>query len=106
MFMNIVKQSVHFLWTAMLCIACTQSTGSKQDPQSVNDEQELQRIYEEVKTPYKYGVVVRPDANSEMVDSPTVFRQGNRWLMTYIQYDGRGYETWLAESDDLLAWRT
>ena len=104
--MNIVKQSVHFLWTAMLCIACTQSTGSKQDPQSVNDEQELQRIYEEVKTPYKYGVVVRPDANSEMVDSPTVFRQGNRWLMSYIQYDGRGYETWLAESDDLLAWKT
>ena len=72
--MNIVKQSVHFLWTAMLCIACTQFAGNKQDPQSVNDEQELQRIYEEVKTPYKYGVVVRPDANSEMVDSPTVFR--------------------------------
>ena len=55
--MNIVKQSVHFLWTAMLCIACTQSSGSKQEPQSINDEQELQRIYEEVKTPYKYGVV-------------------------------------------------
>jgi hypothetical protein len=26
--------------------------------------------------------------------------------MTYIQFDGRGYETWLAKSKDLLQWTT
>jgi len=26
--------------------------------------------------------------------------------MSYIQFDGRGYETWLAESADLLHWNT
>src|SRR5699024_9059023 len=29
-----------------------------------------------------------------------------KWYMTYIQYTGRGYETWLAKSDDLLKWTT
>ena len=28
-----------------------------------------------------------------------------KWFMTYLIYDGRGYETWLAESDDLLHWK-
>lgn len=96
----------HFLLAAILFMACTQPSSSEKEPQPVDDLQELQRVYEEVKTPYKYGVVVRPDENSEMVDSPTVFRQGDRWLMSYVQYDGRGYETWLAESNDLLEWHT
>ena len=61
-------------------------------------------VYNEVKTPYKYGVVITPDSSEYMVDCPTVFREGNKWLMTYVQYDGRGYETYLAESDDLLHW--
>jgi predicted GH43/DUF377 family glycosyl hydrolase len=26
--------------------------------------------------------------------------------MTYIVFDGKGYETWLAQSDDLLNWKT
>ena len=44
--------------------------------------------------------------------SPTVYREGNKWYMTYVVYngktglDGRGYETWLAESDNLLEWKT
>lgn len=64
----------HFLLAAILFMACTQPSSSEKEPQPVDDLQELQRVYEEVKTPYKYGVVVRPDENSEMVDSPTVFR--------------------------------
>ena len=75
-------------------------------------QQEMQAIYEEVKTPYKYGLVVAPADNNHKIDCPTVFRQGDKWLMTYVVYngktgtDGRGYETWLSESDDLLHWRT
>jgi predicted GH43/DUF377 family glycosyl hydrolase len=38
------------------------------------------------------------------MDCPTVFRRHNRWYMSYVVFDGRGYETWLAESADLLNW--
>lgn len=75
-------------------------------------QHELQQLYEEVKTPHKYGLVVAPTDNNHKIDCPTVFRQGDKWLMTYLVYngrsgqDGRGYETWLSESDDLLHWRT
>ena len=70
----------------------------------------MQQIYEESRTPYKYGMVVAPTDNKHKYDCPTVFREGNKWYMTFVCYDGksgndgRGYETWLAESDDLLHW--
>jgi len=41
-----------------------------------------------------------------MVDSPTIFRKNDVWYMTYIVFDGQGYETWLSESDDLLNWES
>lgn len=72
----------------------------------------MQKIYDEVKTPYKYGMVVAPEDNCHKIDCPMVYREGNRWFMTYVVYngkdgtDGRGYETWLATSDDLLQWKT
>lgn len=65
----------------------------------------MQSIYEEVKTPYKYGLILVPENDSKKVDCPTVFRKGNKWYMTYIVFDGRGYETWLSQSDDLLNWK-
>ena len=64
---------------------------------------ELERIYETVKTPFKHGVVIAPE-RGQMVDSPCVFRFGGKWLMSYIVFDGKGYETHLAESDDLVRW--
>ena len=73
---------------------------------------EMKRIYEEVKTPYKYGMVVVPADNYHKIDCPTVFQENGKWYMTYVVYngkegtDGRGYETWLAESNDLLSWKT
>lgn len=72
----------------------------------------MQKIYEEVKTPYKYGMVVAPADNYHKIDCPMVYQEGGRWYMTYVVYngkdgtDGRGYETWLATSDDLLHWET
>jgi len=65
----------------------------------------LSNIYEEVRTPYKYGIVLKAE-NGKMVDSPSVFRHGGKWYMVYIIFDGTGYETALAVSDDLLAWQT
>lgn len=75
-------------------------------------QKEMGKIYEQVRTPYKFGLVVAPESNDRKIDCPTVFREGNSWYMTYVCYNGsngtngRGYETWLAKSDDLLHWET
>ena len=67
-------------------------------------QERMEQIFEEAKTPYKYGLVVASEDNHHKIDCPTVFRQGDKWLMTYVVYngkggtDGRGYETWLANS--------
>jgi predicted GH43/DUF377 family glycosyl hydrolase len=65
----------------------------------------MQEIYAEIKTPHKYGLVLVPPDDSKKMDCPTVFRKGKKWYMTYLIYGGRGYETWLAESKDLLNWK-
>ena len=75
-------------------------------------QERMQEIYEAARTPYKYGMVVAPQTNGCKYDCPTVFREGDAWFMTYVCYngkggtDGRGYETWLATSGDLLHWQT
>ncbi len=66
-------------------------------------DEEMKAIYEEVKTPYKVGMVMTPE-EGEYLDNPTVFRYKGRWYMLYIRFDGNGYETHLAESEDLVHW--
>jgi hypothetical protein len=51
----------------------------------------MQRDYDAVKTPFKYGIVLRGRAE-ELIDCPSVFRHAGRWHMIYIAFDGRGYE--------------
>ena len=67
---------------------------------------QMQAIYDEVKTPFKYGIVIEPPAGKK-VDSPNVFCHGDKWFMVYVQLenDPQGYTTQLAESDDLLHWK-
>jgi predicted GH43/DUF377 family glycosyl hydrolase len=67
---------------------------------------EMERIYQEVKTPYKYGLVMVPADTEHKMDCPTIFREGKTWYMTYLTFGGRGYETWLAKSADLLHWES
>jgi predicted GH43/DUF377 family glycosyl hydrolase len=63
----------------------------------------MQAIYDEIKTPHKVGVVLRTPG--VIIDCPSVYRFKNKWHMFYIQWtDEIGYETHLAESDDLLKW--
>jgi beta-xylosidase len=65
----------------------------------------MERVYAEVKTPHKYGVILRP-GEGESLDCPNVFRLGDRWYMLYVGIRNEvGYETRLAVSDDLLNWR-
>jgi predicted GH43/DUF377 family glycosyl hydrolase len=64
----------------------------------------MQAIHDEVRTPFKYGVIL-PAEEGEMVDCPNVFRHDSRWYMMYVAIrDKVGYQTFLARSDDLLHW--
>ena len=87
-----------------LCFSCNFQTSQEQEnavPDSV-----MQNIYQEIKTPFKYGIVFKHPDSTKMIDSPTIFRFQEKWLMSYIIFDGKGYETWLAESDNLLEWHS
>ena len=95
------------LFSLFLAIGASLTAAADSIPHST-----MQAVYDEVRTPFKYGLVVAPADNFHKMDCPTVFREGGKWLMTYVCYDGkegtdgRGYETWLASSDDLLHWTT
>jgi predicted GH43/DUF377 family glycosyl hydrolase len=96
-----VKNLLFICTLFLLSSAYAQNVKNKAVPREV-----MKKIYEEIKTPYKYGIVLKHPDSTKMVDSPTIFRKDSIWYMTYIVYDGRGYETWLAESADLLNWKT
>jgi predicted GH43/DUF377 family glycosyl hydrolase len=63
----------------------------------------MQRVYEESKTPFKHGVVLKGQ-DGKKLDCPSVFRHNGKWYMVYIIFDGDGYKTALADSNDLLHW--
>lgn len=61
-------------------------------------------------TPYKYGKPVLVGSGEEgsfdknAVDCPFVFQHNDKFYMMYVGFDGTGYQTALATSDDLLNW--
>jgi len=61
-------------------------------------------------TPYKWGEPVLAGSGQagrydEMaVDCPFVFRHNGKFYMMHVGFDGKGYQTGLAVSDDLLHW--
>jgi predicted GH43/DUF377 family glycosyl hydrolase len=66
---------------------------------------------ETFRTPHKYGrLVLGPSRiagsfDERSVDCPFVFSVGSRFYMTYVGFDGTGYQTGLAESGDLVRWQ-
>ena len=88
--------------TSILLLASSLAFGQQK---TVSDAR-MQELYNEVKTPHKYGLVIVPADDSKKLDCPTVFRKGKNWYMTYVIFNGRGYETWLSKSKDLLNWKT
>ena len=65
----------------------------------------LEKIYNKIKTPYKYGAVLKLDGR--MTDSPIVFKRNEKYYMSLVSIDNEcktGYLTYIAESDDLLHW--
>src|SRR5438477_11916080 len=70
---------------------------------SVVDSATMQSIYDEVRTPHKYGIVLRGEGG-KIVDCPSVFRFKDSWCMLYVCMNDVGYETHLARSDNLVKW--
>ena len=98
-----MKNTIQYLVlgiATLFVVSCATQYKKREITDSVMNE-----IYNEVKTPYKYGLVMVPTDNSYKMDCPSVFHKDGKWYMTYLIYDGRGYETWLAESEDLLHWK-
>ena len=66
----------------------------------------MEQTYNAIKTPVKYGAVMKLD--NDWTDSPSVFRFGNAFYMYFISISKdtsiSGYETHLAKSTDLLNW--
>lgn len=98
-----MTNKLHFY--SLFCMLLLALQGYAQKGTSAVPQPVMEKIYNEVKTPYKYGLVLVPAHDSLKIDCPTVFRKGKDWYMTYIQFDGRGYQTWLAKSNDLLNWQ-
>ena len=69
-------------------------------------QDEMQAIYQRIRTPKKLGAVVKWE--NDYTDSPTVFFHNGRFYMYFIAIskDTRvsGYETHLSVSDDLVNW--
>lgn len=113
-----MNKKILFILLMLACIGVQaqnrhkRRTKAKPKVQTVVSQKEMRKIYEAARTPYKYGMVIAPADNNHKIDCPTVFRENGTWYMTYVCYDGsngtngRGYETWLAKSDDLLHWET
>src|SRR6185369_14580012 len=63
--------------------------------------EQMQSIYDEVKTPHKYGIIIKgepgKDGKQKLVDCPSVFRFGDKWYMLYVCMNDVGYETHLAD---------
>jgi predicted GH43/DUF377 family glycosyl hydrolase len=71
---------------------------------------EMKTLLAQVRTPRKVGELVlaasyQPGSfDSHAVDCPFVFRRQGRFFMTFVGFDGIGYRTGLAVSDDLRNW--
>jgi predicted GH43/DUF377 family glycosyl hydrolase len=63
----------------------------------------MKKVYEEIKTPFKCGVILKGEAG-KMVDCPSVFRMRGDWYMVYVCMNEVGYETHLARSSNLTHW--
>lgn len=62
----------------------TQCNLKESHPSPIVSQEVMEQVFEEIKTPFKYGVVFQHPDTSKMIDSPTIFRQDEVWYMTYI----------------------
>lgn len=104
--MKYIRLLVIVCFTSLSFYACDNQRKKGASLDKEVSQETMEQIFNEIKTPYKYGIVFKHPDSTKLVDSPTIFRENNIWYMIYIVFDGQGYETWLAESNDLLNWKT
>ena len=93
------------LLSLLLSVSVTMGWAQTQEEMQSVTQEEMQSVYDAVQTPYKFGLVIAPQDAEHMVDCPTVFRMNEHWYMTYAVFDGKGYETKVSMSEDLLHWK-
>ena len=79
------------------------------DASHVIDRESLDRWAEKYRGWHYYPEHVLPPSpkdglDFEKTDCPLVFQHGGVWRMFYTGFDGRGYQTALATSEDLVHW--
>jgi len=76
-----------------------------------DEETSYAELLPRLRTPHKHAELVVPASYTQgafdalAVDAPFVFSHDGRYYMTYIGFDGIGYRTGLASSEDLVAWK-
>ncbi len=70
---------------------------------SVSDE-EMQRVFQFLKTPYDQGVVYKTRNTQQSVNCPRVFRYQDQWYMSFVISSDHTYETWLTSGETLTQW--
>lgn len=101
----------------MLLVCCAGNTGKQNRIESTKLKKIDAGVLRQWSEPYRNwhyhpNLVIPPKPeikgfeNIKMTDVPTVFQmEGNdKWFMTFIGYDGEGYQTFIAESNDLINW--
>ncbi|MDO6439258.1 glycosylase [Cyclobacterium sp. 1_MG-2023] len=101
-----MKSSFLSIVVIIISLALSCCNQKESNSKTAVSKEMMEQVFEEIKTPFKYGVVFQHPDTTKMIDSPTIFRKDEVWYMTYIVFDGQGYETWLAESEDLLNWES
>jgi len=75
------------------------------------DKKIFESIISRFSTPYRREQpVLEPSSDSlsfdsKFTDAPFVYKYDNKWWMTYVGFDGKGYRTGLAVSENLLNWK-
>ncbi len=71
----------------------------------------IEKLFDAIRTPKKSNeLLISPsykkgEFDSHAVDCPFPFYHDGSYWMTYVGWDGAGYQTGLARSDDLLTWK-
>ena len=99
-----------FLLLSTFILNCEKSDQSDKQRNSVFDQKTIDKWSKKFRNWHHYpDFVVTADFNKDlnftMVDGPNVFRFGEKYHMFYFGYDENGYQSCLAESDDLIHWK-
>lgn len=88
------------------------STKATADVEQTVSQQELDGVYDQLKTPYKQGLIEFDgfDQTGLEIDCASVYRSNGRWYMSFVSVPegaigDQGYTTHLAVSDNLRDWK-